>query len=87
LERDGFAAEKQIITDESLNKVAFTLENRSGDEHMTGLLLSLPKGNSYSVSQNGKTIELNQTGNWDYPLRAALKITLQPSKAEIVRVK
>jgi hypothetical protein len=84
LDRDGFAAEKEIVTDKALNKIAFTLENRTGDEHTTGLLLSFPAESPYSVLQNGKTIPLNRTGNWDYPLRAELKIALQSSKVEIV---
>jgi hypothetical protein len=84
LERDGFAAGKDIVTDKSLNKVAFMLENRSGDEHTTELLLALPGGSSYSVLQDGKAMPMNRTGNWDYPLRAELKVTSQPSKIEIV---
>jgi hypothetical protein len=84
LERDGFAAGKDIVTDKSLNKIAFMLENRSGDEHTTELLLALPAGSSYSVLQDGKAMPMNRTGNWDYRLRAELKVTAQPSKIEIV---
>ena len=84
LDRDGFAAGESIVTDKSLNKIAFSLENRTGDEHTTGLLLSLPVGSSYSVLKNGTAIQLNPTGNWDYPLRAELKVTSQPSRIEIV---
>lgn len=82
LDRDGLAAEKSIVTDKSLNKVTFTLENRIGDVHTTELLLSFPPGSSYSVLQNGKSIPLKQTGNWDYPLRAELKVTAKPGKIE-----
>jgi len=85
LDRDGFAVEQSIVINKSLNKVAFTLENRTGDEHTTELLLSLPTGTTYSVLQNGKTIQLNRTGNWDYPLRAEIKVTSQPSNIEVVR--
>jgi hypothetical protein len=67
-----------------LSKIAFTLENRTGDEHTTELRLSLPAGSSSSVLQNGKAIPLNRTANWDYPLRAELKVTSEPSKVEIV---
>jgi hypothetical protein len=85
LDRDGFAAEQSIITDELLKRIAFSLEDRTSDTHTTGLWLSVPDGNSYSVLQNGKNVPLNQTGNWDYPLRAELKVTSQPSKIEIVQ--
>jgi hypothetical protein len=84
LDRDGFAAEQNITTDKSLNRFAFTLENRTRDEHTTELLLSFPNGSSYSVRQNGKTIPLKQNANWDYPLRADLSITAQTTKIEIV---
>ena len=85
LDRDGFAAEQKIVTDKSLNKIAFTMENRTSDEHATGLWLSLPAGSSYSVLQNGNKVALTRTGNWDYPLRANLKITRQPAAIEIIR--
>ena len=83
LDRDGFAPDQNIVTDKSLRKVAFTLENRTGDEHATGLWLSLPAGMSYDVLQNGKKVALSPTGNWDYPLRAELKITRETSKIEL----
>jgi hypothetical protein len=85
LDRDGFAAGENIVTDKALNKIAFTLENRTGEEHTTELLLSVPAGSSYSVLQNGKEIQLSRSGNWDYPLRAELRVTSQSGKVEIVR--
>jgi hypothetical protein len=85
LDRDGFVAGDNIVTDKSLSKIAFTLENRTGDEHTTELLLSLPAAGSYSVLQNGKAVQLSRTGNWDYPFRAELRVTLQPCRVEIVR--
>jgi hypothetical protein len=85
LNRDGFAAEENIITDKSLNKIAFTVENRTGDEHTSELLLSVPAGSCYSVLQNGQAVQLSRTGNWDYPLRAELRVTSEPGKVEIVR--
>ena len=83
LDRDGFAAEKGIVTDKSLNKIAFVLENRTGDEHMTELLLSLPVDSDYRVLQNGNEIPLKRTGNWDYPLHAELKVGGRPDVIEI----
>jgi hypothetical protein len=85
LDRDGFSPDQNIVTDKSLRKVAFTLENRTGDEHTTGLWLSLPDGTAYDVFQNGRKVALSPTGNWDYPLRAELKITRETSKIEIVQ--
>ena len=85
MNRDGFAAGESIVTDKSLNKISFTVENRTGDEHTTELLLSLPTGSTYSVFQDGRTIKLNRTGNWDYPLRADLRLTSRSSKIEIIQ--
>ncbi len=85
LDRDGFAAEESIVTDKSLNKIAFVLENRTGDEHTTELRLSFPAGTTYSILQDGKTIQFDQTKSWDYPLRATLKVTSHPSRVEIIR--
>jgi hypothetical protein len=86
LDRDGFAAEQKIVTDKSLNKISFVLENRTGDEHTTGLCLSLPAG--YSVSQDGNKVPVMPTGNWDYPLRAELKVSSKSQpRIEITRTK
>ena len=85
MNRDGFAAGENIVTDKSLNKIAFTVENRTGDEHTTELFLSLPTGSTYSVFQNGRTMELNRTGNGDYPLRTDLSVTSRSTKIEIIR--
>jgi hypothetical protein len=83
LDRDGFAAGESIVTDKSLKSIAFTLENRTGDEHATGLWLSLPPGTTYEVFQNGQKLRQTTTGNWDYPLRVELKVTGGTSRIEI----
>jgi hypothetical protein len=85
LDRDGFAAGQEIVMDESLGKLSFTLENRTKDQHITGLWLSVPEGIEYQVTQNGKKVALGKTGNWDYPLMAELKTGEGSSKIEIVR--
>jgi cyclophilin family peptidyl-prolyl cis-trans isomerase len=85
LDRDGFAAERAIVTDPSLHKITFSLENRTGDEHTTGLCLSVPSGSSYSVLQDGNKVALAPTGNWDYPLLAGLKVSQRPSTIEVIR--
>src|SRR6266571_607510 len=43
LDRDGFAAGENIVVDRAMEKVSFTLENRTGDNHATGLWLALPE--------------------------------------------
>jgi hypothetical protein len=86
LDRDGFAAEQPIAVDKSLSTISFTLENRTGDEHTTELSLSPPAGSAYIVLLNGARVQLNPTGNWDFPFRAQLKVKLQPARIEIVKI-
>ncbi len=83
LERDGFAAGQSIVTDKSLAKLSFTVENRTGDEHVTRLCLSLPAGSSFVLTQDGKKVGLHPTGNWDYPFSAELKMTRGSAKLEL----
>ena len=42
VDRDGFAAEAPIAFDRELRRVAFTLENRTGDRHTTVLAIATP---------------------------------------------
>lgn len=81
LDRDGFAAGREIVVDERLKKVAFTLENRTGDNHSIGLWLSPPAGSDYIVRQDGKKVLVSVTGNWDYPFCAQL--TARPGLARV----
>jgi hypothetical protein len=74
LDRDGFVAGEAIRLDKSLETITFNLENRTGDQHSTGLWFSPPAGVGYTVSENGRPIPLKPTGNWDYPLSADLDI-------------
>jgi len=87
LDRDGFAAGKEITVDKALKRIAFTLENRTGDEHGTGLWLSPPAGTKYSVFQDGREIALGQTGNWDYPLRAELRAGKTQTTIELIEMR
>jgi hypothetical protein len=84
LDRDGFTPGQGILTDKALKEIGFTVENRTSDAHATGLLLSPPAGSSYTVVQDGQPISLEKTGNWDYPLRAELKIV--PGKNNFIQV-
>jgi hypothetical protein len=85
LDRDGFAAGEKIEVDPRMN-ISFNVENRTGDSHTTGLLLSPPVGESYVVRHNGKSVPLADTGNWDYPQRAELKLTSEgPNRIELAK--
>ena len=85
LERDGFAAAGTITIDKRLARVAFAVENRTGDAHTTGLRLSLPVNTQFDLRQDGKPVAMVQTGDWDYPWRADLPMPLAGSQIELVR--
>jgi len=56
LEHDGFAKEQPVVVADALDRLEFTIENRSGGAHETGLWLSgLPQG-SYLVTVRGKNV-------------------------------
>jgi len=84
LDRDGFSAGEKIVVDSQTN-ISFNVENRTGDNHKTGLMLSFPEGHTYTVRHNGTPVVLAKTNNWDYPLRAELDIRDATSRIEIVR--
>jgi hypothetical protein len=85
LERDGFTPDGTITMDKAIDRIAFTVENRTGDAHKTGVRLSIPVHSKYELLQDGKPVPLVQTGNWDYPFRAELTVTGAGSKVELVR--
>jgi hypothetical protein len=83
LERDGFAAGRPIATDAALKQIAFTLENRTPGEHVTTLWLSAGPGAKLTV--NGTAVPLIKTTNWDYPLRAEIKVSSASMNVELVQ--
>ncbi|OGD27961.1 MAG: hypothetical protein A2V57_06055 [Candidatus Aminicenantes bacterium RBG_19FT_COMBO_65_30] len=85
LGRDGFAAEGRIVMDKSLDKIAFTVENRTVDVHHTTLRLSLPAHTAYELIQDGRPVPMVMTGDWDYPWRAELEVGAKGAKIELVR--
>lgn len=54
LDHDGFAKEQPIVVSDDLSRIQFTLENRTGGAHETGLSIAgLPPG-EYDVTVDGK---------------------------------
>ncbi|RPJ71930.1 MAG: hypothetical protein EHM24_10705 [Acidobacteria bacterium] len=84
LDRDGFTAGAPVSFDGELRRVAFTLENRTGEPHQTTLRLSLPEGRRYEVRQDGQVVALRPTGNFDYPQAALLRVKTASSRVEIL---
>jgi hypothetical protein len=86
LKRDGFAANMPIAVGKRLDRIAFTLENRTADAHETEILLALPYGATWTLEQDGTRIELQPTGDWDYPWRAMVRVTAEPSTITLMSV-
>lgn len=56
LDHDGYAREKPVVVSDNLARIQFTLENRTGRPHETGLEISgLPAG-EYAVAVDGRSI-------------------------------
>ena len=54
LDHDGYAGDHPIVISDDLSRIQFTLENRTGGAHQTGLSIAgLPAGD-YEVAVNGK---------------------------------
>jgi hypothetical protein len=75
LERDGFASAGDISVDKSLEAVTFTMENRTGGAHRTGIRLSFPVNAHYALTVDGAPVALAETRNPDYPWRAEVPVS------------
>jgi hypothetical protein len=85
LNRDGIAAEPPVVLDRHLGGIAFTLENRTGDAHETEISLSLPYASQYGLTVDGQAVALTATGDWDYPLRAAVRVSGPTARVTLKR--
>jgi hypothetical protein len=83
--RDGFAPDQDIVMDKTLNTISFTLENRTGNAHSTGIMLSFPDHSEYELRQDGKPVAMTLTDDWEHPYRAQLTMRRSTSRIELVR--
>jgi len=56
LDHDGFAKEQPVVIADDLSRIGFTLENRTGGRHSTGLTIAGLAAGSYQVAVDGKTV-------------------------------
>jgi hypothetical protein len=75
LARDGFDAKSDIILDKGLKSVSFTVENRTGGAHTTSMKLALPVNMRYTLTVDGKPVELRRVDDPDYPWRAEVHVS------------
>jgi hypothetical protein len=62
-DHDGFAKGVPVSIDESLSKVAFQVENRSGDAHQTQLEISAPGTEGFDVSAGSQRLPAVRTAS------------------------
>ncbi len=57
LERDGFSIERPLVIDGDRRRIEIPVENRTGTEHTTGLILDVDQPEAWSLSLDGETID------------------------------
>ena len=86
VDRDGFAAEAPIAFDRELRRVAFTLENRTGDRHTTVLAIATPgAADQWEIRVDGRPVDLKPSAIMDYPLRAEIAMGPGSARVEMAR--
>jgi hypothetical protein len=80
LDHDGFAREQPVVVSDALDRIQFTLENRTGGAHETGLWIAgLPKGR-YTVAVDGRQVATVDAG------AARTLVTLPVSASATARI-
>ncbi len=83
LDHDGYAKDQPVIVADDLSRIQFTLENRTGGAHTTGLTLAgLPAG-SYTITIDGKPVATIK-GSTD-ETRVALPVGTPPTARVEIR--
>jgi hypothetical protein len=62
-ERDGFLNGKEIIVGRDMKRVSFTLENRTGDSHITRLKIQVADGKPVRLTVDGRAVAAVSSGN------------------------
>jgi hypothetical protein len=83
LDRDGFAKERPVALSDSLARIAFSIENRSHDQHETILeLRGLPQGH-YAIRVDGKPLSTFASNSGE-PEQVKLAISPNPVAAVVI---
>jgi hypothetical protein len=83
LDHDGFAKEQPIVVADDLSRIQFTLENRTGPAHTTGLTIEgLPPGD-YQVTIGARNI---RTVRGPELQRVALPIVATTERVSVTRI-
>ncbi len=62
-DHDGFARDQPVRVDESLSRIAFRVENRSGEAHRTQLEIAAGEGVDYQVTAGNQQLQAVRTGS------------------------
>jgi hypothetical protein len=79
LDHDGFARERPVAVEDDLSRIAFTIENRTGGAHQTGLRVAgLPEG-TYDVTLNRRIVATVRGGTAER--QVILPVGAEPTSA------
>ena len=82
-DHDGFAKEQPVVVSDDLSRIQFTLENRTGGSHETGLTIAgLPPGD-FTVTVDRKAIATVRGG--DAPTAVSLPVSGPTAQVAIAR--
>jgi hypothetical protein len=81
-DRDGFVAGRPIVAEKNLSRIRLTLENRTGDAHVSLMKVSAIGKSSYELFRDGNRIGVAKPGA---DLLAELKISKQSAEIELVK--
>ncbi len=83
LDHDGFAREQPVLVDDGLERIEFTLENRTGRGHEAGLTIAgLPEG-AYEIMAGGRKVATIHGGAQES--RVALPVSRGPALRVSIR--
>jgi hypothetical protein len=72
--------------DQTLTRVAFTLENRTGDAHTTVLAIASPSAaDRWEIRVDGRHVTITPNASTDYPLRADIPMGTGSARVEMIR--
>jgi hypothetical protein len=82
LDRDGFLVEEAVHINKTLDRIQFTLENRSGNSHKTILNLFSLTASGMEVVVDRKELDVRRTGKTSWLVE--IPVSLNTLNVEIV---
>ncbi|MFO7575466.1 MAG: DUF5695 domain-containing protein [Bacteroidales bacterium] len=85
VDRDGFSSEHDIRVAKNLRKLTLTLENRSGDNHVTTVRFFTLPGKELKVKLDGKVLPVTRTGERELEVAAVIAKPIHTLVVEVMK--